>query len=84
MAVVEAKLHDMINELDGEDYKMAVSFVQYLSEMRKKRKAAEKKTICADEGIEGIVDSLIGILPDEGMNLDDYRAERLKRYEIID
>ena len=28
-----------------------------------------------------IVDSLIGAIPDTGKTLDDYRSERLKKYE---
>ena len=31
-----------------------------------------------------IVDSLIGIIPDQGKSLDDYRKERLKKYEAVD
>jgi len=34
--------------------------------------------------IESIVDSLIGVIPDEGITLEDYRAERLNKYESID
>ncbi|MCD8105667.1 MAG: hypothetical protein LUF35_11895 [Lachnospiraceae bacterium] len=34
--------------------------------------------------VDSIVDSLVGILPDDGRSLDDYRAERLSKYEIAD
>lgn len=37
-----------------------------------------------DIEIGNIVDSLTGILPDNGMQLSDYRAERLKKYEVTD
>lgn len=37
-----------------------------------------------NDEIEDIVDSLTGILPDCGLTLDDYRTERLKKYEILD
>lgn len=36
------------------------------------------------EEINKIVDSLVGIIPDSGMDMNDYRAERLKKYESID
>ncbi|MDR1068523.1 MAG: hypothetical protein LBL36_04680 [Clostridiales Family XIII bacterium] len=31
-----------------------------------------------------ITQSLIGIVPDRGKSLDDYRAERLLKYECVD
>lgn len=34
--------------------------------------------------IEDIVDSLTGAIPDNRMTLEDYRNERLSRYETID
>ena len=37
-----------------------------------------------DNNIEAIVDSLVGIIPDTGKSLEDYRAERLKKYESLD
>lgn len=37
-----------------------------------------------NQDIENIVDSLTGSIPDSGMTLEDYRAERLSKYENID
>ena len=37
-----------------------------------------------DNNIEAIVDSLVGIIPDTGKSLEDYRAERLGKYENLD
>jgi hypothetical protein len=38
-----------------------------------------------DEMVEkSSIRSLLGIIPDDGMTLDDYRAERLSKYERID
>lgn len=37
-----------------------------------------------NQDIENIVDSLTGSIPDNGMTLEDYRAERLSKYENID
>ena len=47
---------------------------------------AEEKTLeqPKDNNIEAIVDSLVGIIPDMGKSLEDYRAERLKKYESLD
>ena len=47
---------------------------------------AEEKTLehSKDNNIEDIVDSLVGIIPDTGKSLEDYRAERLEKYESLD
>ena len=37
-----------------------------------------------DNQVEDIVDLLTGIIPDNRMTLEDYRMERLGRYENID
>ena len=34
--------------------------------------------------IEFLVDSLVGVIRDTGMTLEDYRAERLGKYESLD
>ena len=34
--------------------------------------------------IENVIDSLVGVIQDTGMTLEDYRAERLGKYESID
>lgn len=34
--------------------------------------------------IESLVDSLVGVIRDTGMTLEDYRAERLRKYENLD
>lgn len=34
--------------------------------------------------IEFLVDSLVGVIRDTGMTLEDYRAERLGKYERLD
>ena len=47
---------------------------------------AEEKTSehPKNNNIEDIVDSLVGIIPDTGRSLEDYRAERLEKYERRD
>ena len=34
--------------------------------------------------VEDTLRALSGAIPDEGMSLDEYRAERLNRYAVID
>lgn len=34
--------------------------------------------------IESLVDSLVGVIRDTGMTLEDYRAEKLGKYENLD
>ena len=41
-------INDMLNGLEEEDYKAAVSFIEYLSESRKKKKAQESKALMAE------------------------------------
>lgn len=36
------------------------------------------------KNIKKTVDSLVGIIPNEGLSLSEYRDERLKKYEVID
>lgn len=45
MAPAAIKLTNMLNSLEEEDYNVAISFIQYLSETRKKKKADENKNI---------------------------------------
>ena len=45
-------INDMLNGLEEEDYKAAVSFIEYLSDTRKKKKAEESKALMAE--IQGI------------------------------
>ena len=38
-----------------------------------------------NEEIDGILDNIVGVLPDEGKSLEDYRKERItERYEFTD
>ena len=44
-----------------------------------REKNAENK-----EDVEAVVASLVGAIPDMGKTLEEYRSERLKKYEIFD
>lgn len=52
MAPLAIKLTNMLNSLEEEDYNSAISFIQYLSETRKRKKAEESKRILRE--IQGI------------------------------
>lgn len=43
MAPTSAIISDMLNNLEDEDYKTAISFIEFLSVSRKKKKAEESK-----------------------------------------
>ena len=43
-------------------------------------KTSSKETV----DVDGIVASLTGCIPDPGMTLEEYREERLNRYETVD
>lgn len=48
MAPITANaINDMLNELEEDDFKAAVSFIEYLSDARKKKKAQESKALMA-------------------------------------
>lgn len=72
------------------DAKTLMSIISLPNTMRNKRleviilPAEEDESCDKNPDIESIVDSLIGSIPDNGISLGDYRAERLKKYENID
>lgn len=51
--------------------------IAYVIPQSEKIKEPEEK----QESIESIVDSLVGAVPNSGKNLEEYREERLKKYE---
>lgn len=60
-----------------------VAFDVEVFEISKKLLAQNKKAyemLKSDTQMENIVDSLTGIISDNPMELEDYRAERLERY----
>lgn len=84
MQFTALKLNHLLENLDEEDYAKAVSYIEFLVDNKKKEKI--KKGISAKEKIdvEAVVTSLIGAIPDTGKTLDEYRNERLKKYETFD
>jgi len=78
------KINHLLEDLEEEDYDKAVSYIEFLVSVRKREKK-KKETLTEDrENVESIVKSLTGIIPDTGKTLEEYRNERLKKYEISD
>lgn len=78
------KINHLLEDLDEEDYDKAVSYIEFLVSVRKREKK-KNETLAEDrENVESIVKSLTGIIPDTGKTLEQYRDERLKKYEISD
>lgn len=76
------KLNHLLENLEKEDYDKAISYIEFLASTRKK---LQKEELTEEkEDIETIVTSLIGAIPDTGKTLEEYRNERLKKYEIAD
>lgn len=71
----------LLDNLPEEDYGKVVSYIEFLVDSRQRN---AKKEHQQKSNVSSIVDSLVGILPDDGWTLDDYRAERLKKYETAD
>lgn len=46
--------------------------------------ASEEPLARNNKQVREVVQALSGAVPDTGMTLDDYRAERLKKYETSD
>ncbi len=71
-------LDNMLKELDEEDYNTAISFIGYLSAMRKKKKAEESKNILAE--IQKMFQDDKGWDSEESMIADmaAFRRERMR------
>lgn len=48
MAPMAIKVSDMLNNLEEEDYKTAITFIEYLSETRKQKRTNEDKKILSE------------------------------------
>lgn len=77
-------LNNLLENLEQEDYDKAVSYIEFLVSNRKKEKPKRDKLSEDKANVEAIVSSLIGAIPDTGKTLEEYRNERLKKYEITD
>jgi hypothetical protein len=48
MAPTAVKLNNLLNNLEEEDFNTAISFIQYLSESRKKKNAEKSRALLAE------------------------------------
>ena len=71
----------LLEDLDEGDYDKVVSYIEFLVDAKKKKRKEER---AAEEqvDVDMIVASLVGSIP--GKTLEEYRSERLKKYEISD
>ena len=70
------KTIDLLYALPENQVEVIYSFVQFLSSQQK----AEKPVI--NESLDDILSNIVGVLPDTGKTLEEYRAERIQeRYE---
>lgn len=74
------KLNNLLGNLEEEDYDKAISYIEFLVD-RRKGKILNGKFTREKTDVEATVASLIGTIPDEGKSLEEYRRERLKKYE---
>lgn len=77
MQSMALKLTHLLENLEKDDYDKAVSYIEFLASAREKEKN-KKETV----DVEAIIASLIGAIPDTGKSLEEYREERLKKYEV--
>ena len=84
MQSMALKINHLLEYLEEEDYEKSVSYIEFLVSVRKKEKKKKETLTEEKEDVESIVKSLTGIIPDTGKTLEEYRNERLKKYEISD
>lgn len=84
MQAAALRINQLLENLEKEDYDKAVSYIEFLVSTRKKERIRREKAAEDKRDVETIVVSLVGAIPDTGRALEDYRNERLKKYEISD
>lgn len=81
MQSIDLKINHLLGKLEEEDYDKVVSYIEYLVDARRKAQIQKERETENKEDIESIVASLVGAIPDTGKTLEEYRNERLKKYE---
>lgn len=84
MQTLALKINHLLEDLEEEDYDKAVSYLEFLVSSRKREKIKKEALKEDAEDVASIVKSLTGIIPDTGKTLEEYRVERLKKYELSD
>lgn len=73
------KTIDLLHALSEKQVEVIYSFVQFLSSQQNTEKPA------VEESLEDIFRDIVGVLPDSGRTLEEYREERIReRYETVD
>ncbi|MBR1742657.1 MAG: hypothetical protein IJ733_12485 [Lachnospiraceae bacterium] len=77
MAPAEVMVHDLLKNLEEEDYNAAISFIRYLSDSRKKDRQQKDRRIF--EEINGMFEKDKGWESEEAMLRDmaEFRKERM-------
>ena len=78
MSPLATRVNELLSHLDEDDYNKVISYIEFLSKNKGKEAKAHSK-----QEVDSIVDSLTGVLADDGKSLQEYREERLAKYETI-
>ena len=71
------KTINLLNELPERQLEIIYSYAQFVSSQQ-----SDHKSINDDE-LNDVLDNIVGVLPDTGKSLEDYRAGRMTdRYEF--
>ena len=70
------KTINLLNELPERQLEIIYSYAQFISSQQSEHKSMD------DNELNDVLDSIVGVLPDNGKSLEDYREERMtERYE---
>ena len=71
------KTINLLNELPERQLEIIYSYAQFVSSQQSDRKSID------DDELNDVLENIVGVLPDAGKSLEDYRAERMaERYEF--
>lgn len=78
MSTLEKTIH-LLNTMPESQIETIYSFVQFLSTQYSRVSSSET------ESLDDILGKIVGVVPDTGKTLEEYREERIKeRYETAD
>jgi len=77
MSTLEKTIH-LLNTLPENQIETIYSFVQFISSQHTVKRPVDT------ESLDDILENIVGIVPDTGKTLEEYKNERLKeRYEAV-
>ena len=65
------KTINLLNELPERQLEIIYSYAQFISSQQSEHKSMD------DNELNDVLDSIVGVLPDTGKSLEDYREERM-------